>query len=104
MSLDVGAKRTRARLNPRVAFKVLRLASGLALVALGLIVWSLVDPRPIPVIVAMSAGQALGTLSFGVFAFEVVFDLRKSRVLKDGPPSTGSLPPSPPSSGALPPS
>jgi hypothetical protein len=48
----------------------------LALVALGLIVWPLLDPRPIPVIVAMSVGQVIGTLSFGTFLVVVVTDLR----------------------------
>ena len=48
-----------------------------ALVALGLIIWSLVDPRPIPVIAAMSVGQAIGTLSFGAFLLAVLGDLRR---------------------------
>jgi hypothetical protein len=52
------------------------LACALALVALGLIVWSLLDPRPIPVIVAMSVGQVIGTLSFAAFVVVVVGDLR----------------------------
>jgi hypothetical protein len=48
----------------------------LALAALGLIVWSLFDPRPIPVIVAMSVGQVIGTMSFGAFLVVVVNDWR----------------------------
>jgi hypothetical protein len=48
----------------------------LALFALGLIVWGVVDPRPIPVIVAMSVGQVIGTLSFVVFLIVVVTDVR----------------------------
>ena len=48
----------------------------LALGAIGLIVWSLLDPRPIPVIVAMSVAQAIGTLSFGTFLAVVAADLR----------------------------
>jgi len=56
--------------------RVLSGACVLALVALGLIVWSLVDPRPIPVIVAMSIGQVLGTLSFVAFLSVVARDLR----------------------------
>jgi len=42
-------------------------------------VWSLVDPRPIPVILAMSVGQALGTLSFLAFLGVVVYDLRAAQ-------------------------
>jgi hypothetical protein len=52
------------------------LACVLALFALSLVVWSLLDPRPIPVIVAMSVGQVIGTLSFAAFLVTVVRDLR----------------------------
>jgi hypothetical protein len=55
--------------------RVLRVACGLALVALGLIVWSLLDPRPIPVILAMSLAQGLGTFSFAAFLWIVARDL-----------------------------
>jgi hypothetical protein len=55
---------------------VLRVACVLALVALALMVWSLFDPRPLPVVVAMSVGQVFGTLSFGSFVWFVVADLR----------------------------
>lgn len=47
-----------------------------SLVALGLIIWSLVDQKPIPVIVAMSVGQAIGTLALLLFIGSVVLDLR----------------------------
>jgi hypothetical protein len=55
----------------RVAF-----ACVLALIALGLIVWSLVDPAPLPVIGAMTVGQLIGTLSLLFFLFAIVADLR----------------------------
>jgi hypothetical protein len=55
--------------------RILVLSCLLALVALGLIVWSLLDPRPLPVIGAMSVGQVLGTLSFGSFLLVVLRDL-----------------------------
>ncbi len=47
--------------------RVLRVAATLALVALGLIVWALVDPSPWAIIAAMSLGQALGTLSLAAY-------------------------------------
>ena len=56
---------------------IIRIAAVLALVALGLIGWAMVDPRPVPVIVAMSVGQALGTASFLAYLFVVVSDLRR---------------------------
>jgi hypothetical protein len=59
--------------------RVLQGACVLALMGLALFVWSLVDPRPIPVILAMSVGQALGTLSFLAFLGVVVYDLRAAQ-------------------------
>jgi hypothetical protein len=50
----------------------------LALASLGLMAWSVLDPRPVPVIAAMSVGQVLGTLSFAVFLLVVVVDLRRA--------------------------
>jgi peptidoglycan/LPS O-acetylase OafA/YrhL len=61
----------------------IRLACLLALVGLGLIVWSLLDPRPIPVILAMSVAQGVGTLSFVVFLWVVGLDLRAAQRSQD---------------------
>jgi hypothetical protein len=47
-----------------------------ALMGLGLMVWSLFDPRPLPVIGAMSIGQVFGTLSLASFLYVVASDLR----------------------------
>jgi len=55
----------------------------LALVALVLMVWSLFDPGPVPVMVAMSLGQLLGTASLAIYVYVVVHDLRRARVLTD---------------------
>ncbi len=49
----------------------------LALVALALMTWSLVDPRPIPVILPMSVAQALGTASLLAFLLAVADDARR---------------------------
>jgi hypothetical protein len=54
--------------------RLLRFAAILALVGLALIVWSLLDPRPIPIMVAMSVAQGLGTLSFAIFLAVVLQD------------------------------
>lgn len=59
--------------------RMLRAACVLALGALGLMVWSLFDPRPVPVIAAMSIGQVLGTLSFASFLYVLVADIRRQR-------------------------
>jgi peptidoglycan/LPS O-acetylase OafA/YrhL len=61
--------------------RLLDLACVLALVGLGLIVWSIVDPRPVPVVLAMSAAQGVGTLSFVIYLVVVLAELRQARVL-----------------------
>jgi len=53
---------------------------GLTLAAVGLMVWSLLDPRPLPVVAAMSIGQILGTASLGAFLYAVGADLRSRYV------------------------
>jgi MFS family permease len=59
--------------------KLLYAAAVLTLIALGLMVWSLFVPTPLPVMVAMSAGQALGTAAFGAYGYVVVRDILRLR-------------------------
>ena len=66
---------------PRWQRWVLILSCLAALLALALIVWSLLDPRPIPVIVAMSVAQGLGTASLLGYLLVVVLDLRRAKVI-----------------------
>jgi hypothetical protein len=77
----------------------------LTLAGLGLMVWSLVDPRPIPIMVAMSAGQTLGIVSLLLFGWVVISDLRRggSIIPPEEPPKslTSLIPPGPPSSSSL---
>jgi hypothetical protein len=63
----------------RHATRVLFVACTCALAALALMSWQLFDPRPFQVIVAMSAGQLLGTISLFSFIYVVVRDLRPAR-------------------------
>jgi hypothetical protein len=67
----------------------------LTLVGLALIVWSVVDPRPVPVMLAMSVAQGIGTLAFLLYLTVVLLDLRRARVLGDdaAPPSSTPEPP-----------
>jgi hypothetical protein len=65
-----------------------------ALLALALMVWSLLSPTPMPVLVAMSAGQVLGTLSLLAYLGVVAADLRRARLLERELRSS-SLPPAP---------
>ena len=64
----------------RFGYHALRWAALSGIVSLALMVWGVVDPRPIALVIAMSAGQALGTLAFGVFCLVVLTDLRNARV------------------------
>jgi uncharacterized membrane protein YvlD (DUF360 family) len=73
--------------------KLLRVACVLGLIALPLMVWSIFDPTVWPVLVALSLGQAIGTLSFGLFLVVVARDLAVARKLR-----RDSLTPPPPSS------
>jgi len=56
--------------------KGLRIACVLTLVGLALMVWSMLQPTWIPIIVAMSIGQAIGTTAFAIFVYRIVGDLR----------------------------
>ena len=56
-------------------------ACGLCLIALALIVWSLFSPTVLSVMVAMSVGQALGTVSLVLYLWAVIADLLRARVL-----------------------
>jgi hypothetical protein len=62
--------------------KLIRAASMLTLVALALMMWSVFQPTPMPVMLAMSLGQALGTGAFAMFGLAILVDLRRSRRIR----------------------
>jgi hypothetical protein len=62
-------------------YNLLRLAAIGALLALALMVAAFLLPGPVPLIVFMSAGQGLGTLSLGLYLVVVALDLRRAGVL-----------------------
>ena len=57
---------------------LLRIACGMAVVGLAFMLWSLFDPRPPPVLLALSLGQVIGTLSLILFVVVVIRDYRES--------------------------
>lgn len=57
--------------------RLIKVSCWLALVAIGLMTWSIVDPHPLSVVVAMSAGQAIGTLALAAFLWAVFTDVRR---------------------------
>ena len=59
--------------------KLLRFSAVLTLVGLALMVWSMLDPTVLPVMLAMSLGQVLGTIAFGLYGFVILQDLRRVR-------------------------
>jgi hypothetical protein len=87
-------QRIAARIPPNE--RLVRIACVLALVALPLMVWSLFDPTVWPVLVALSVGQGLGTLSFALYLIAVVRDLGIGRRLGEARPLTDDAPQRPP--------
>jgi len=79
-------------MRPNAYARVLRAACILALIGLSLMVWSVLQPTPMPVMVAMSVGQAFGTLSLGAFLVVVLADLRRAH-LERAPGSSAPPPP-----------
>jgi hypothetical protein len=57
----------------------LRISAVLTLLALGLMAWSLLQPTPLPVMLAMTAGQAVGTVALALYLYVVIRDVRKGR-------------------------
>ena len=62
---------------------LLRIAALLTILGLIFMVWSVLQPTPLPVMLAMSVGQGVGTLAFLMFLLVVIGDLRKAQVLTD---------------------
>lgn len=79
--------------------KILRVAAVCALIGLALVVWSILDPRPAPVLIGLSIGQGLGTLSFLGFVAVVAADLGVKRHIRhtgiEGEPEGKSSKPPP---------
>jgi hypothetical protein len=62
------------------------IACGSALAALALMTWQIFDPTVWPVMVAMSLGQVLGTVSFAAFGYVVLADYRARQRTEQPPP------------------
>lgn len=55
----------------------LRISGVLTLIALALMAWSMAQPTPLPVMLAMTVGQAIGTTAFALYLFVVIRDVRR---------------------------
>lgn len=62
--------------------RLLQISCVLTLVGLALMVWSMLVPTPMPVILAMSVGQLLGTVAFGIFGYVVLVDQLRAQLRK----------------------
>lgn len=56
----------------------LRVAAVLTLIGLALMTWSMVQPTPLPVMLAMTVGQAIGSAAFALYLFVVARDVRRA--------------------------
>ena len=89
-------------MNPRVKFerfldtasrsRLMVYACLLGLIGLGLMSWSLFDQGWIPVMMAMSVGHGIGTLSFALFLIIVIIDLRQAEFRPSLPPERPKKP------------
>jgi hypothetical protein len=69
-----------ARLRAIATETLVRAAAVLTLLSLVLMAWSVLDPTPMPVMVSMSVGQAIGTLALLLYvAAVIVYQLRLRR-------------------------
>ena len=68
---------TPASAPTRREVRLLQLAAVLTLIGLALMVWSILQPTPLPVMLAMSVGQAIGSSAFAIYLFVVIKELRR---------------------------
>jgi hypothetical protein len=61
------------------AMTVLRISAVLTLIGLALMAWSMLQPTPLPVMLAMTVGQGIGCMAFGLYLFVVIRDIRRGR-------------------------
>jgi hypothetical protein len=73
-------------MTPRRTRQWLVVACVFALGALALMTWQIFDPSVWPVMVAMSLGQVLGTVSFAAFGYVVLADYRARRAASASDP------------------
>lgn len=62
-------------LPPTRRDRVLRVACVLALLGLALMIWGIFVPTPMPILIGLSVGQAMGTSSFVLYLIVLATDL-----------------------------
>lgn len=66
--------------------RLLQLSIVLTIAGLALMVWSMLKPTPLPVMLAMTVGQVLGTAALALFILVIVRDVRSRRRPPEPPP------------------
>jgi hypothetical protein len=78
-------------MSPPDPSRLARLAAFFALPGLGLMTWSVLSPRPVPVVLAMTLGQVIGTASLALYVLAILVDLRRAHIFgkstREGSPS-----------------
>lgn len=59
------------------AMTALRISAVLTLIGLALMAWSMLEPTVLPVMLAMTVGQGIGCMAFGLYLFVVIRDIRR---------------------------
>jgi hypothetical protein len=59
------------------AMTALRVSAALTLLGLALMAWSILQPTPLPVMLAMTVGQGIGCMAFGLYLYVVIRDVRR---------------------------
>jgi hypothetical protein len=57
----------------------LRISAVLTLLGLALMAWSMLERTPLPVMLAMTVGQGLGSMAFAIYLYVVVRDIQRAR-------------------------
>lgn len=70
--------------------KALPASAALGLVALALMCWGVLDPRPLQVVISMSVSQVFGGLAFIGYALSVGADIIQGRAAPVAPPAKQS--------------
>ena len=89
--------------------RLLQIAAVLTLLALAMMLWAVMVPTPMPVMLAMTFGQLLGTVAFASYGVAVALDLVRIRrerreAVTEAAPSSSSPSSSSPSSSSPSPS
>ena len=79
----------RVGLRMRSVRQLTRVAAVLALIGLAMMAYSILSPRPLPVILAMSVGQLFGFVAIACYVVAVVLDVSRRPSAPDSlaPPS-----------------